>query len=127
MPIPMAPQNNPENYPKWSANALPGHSGHPWPKLITKKFTEADRVAWLVKNKRTDVHTRAEYYDERVPAVGAIVAVTADDKLIALGLAQTIGEPVVVRDEEEQARSTKPWEWIRREVCQSRKPRPRAG
>ena len=101
MPIPLTPQTNPENFPKWSANALPGHSGFPWPRAINKVFTEADRVAWLASHKKTDVHTRQEYYDERVPAVGSTVAVLATQQHVELGFATVVGECLSARDEEE--------------------------
>ncbi len=99
--IPRTPQTSEENFPRWSANALPGHSGFPWPRSISKTFTEADRVAWLVKNKKTDVHTRAEYCDERVPAVGSTVAVLATQEHVELGFATAVGEALIARDEEE--------------------------
>ena len=100
----LTPMTDERNFPRHDPNAPPGHSGHPWPKMLTRHFTEEDQEAWLKKNKKIDIATRQEYYDEKVPSVGAIVPLIATAKLVALGLAKTAGDIVVVQDKDEEER-----------------------
>ena len=49
--------------PRRSRSCAAMKSGHGWPKMITRPFTEKDREAWLIKNRKVDRITREEYYN----------------------------------------------------------------
>lgn len=100
--IPLTPQTDERNFPKWEANAPPGRSGSQYPKLLTRNFTEEDKDAWVKTHRKFDVGSRAEYFDERVPDVGAIVPIAATAELVHAGLAKKKGDDVVVADAEDE-------------------------
>ena len=96
--IPLTPQTNEANFPRHSTQAPPGQSGHPYPKMLTRQFTKDDRDAWLERNVRVDMNTNKRYYDDRVPKIGDPVPIVATQDLVDAGLAQLVGDPVVVDD-----------------------------
>jgi len=96
--IPLTPQTNEANFPRHNPLAPPGHSGHPYPKMLTRPFTKDDRDIWLERNVRVDMNTNKRYYDDRVPKIGDPVPIVATQDLVDAGLAQFVGDPVVVQD-----------------------------
>lgn len=101
--IPLTPQTDPRNFPVWADRAPPGRSGHPYPKMLTRAFTKEDRDVWQHKNKKVDVTTQREYYEERCPKVGDPVPIISTIELVDAGLCDMAGEPIVVRNAEEEA------------------------
>ena len=99
MGIPLTPQTEPKNYPVWEDKAPPGKSGHGYPRMITRPFTEKDRDEWLRLNRKVDRVTREEYFEERVPYVGAQVPYLATAEMVNKGLCRRAGEPVVADSE----------------------------
>jgi hypothetical protein len=102
--IPLTPQTDERNFPRWQENAPPGQSGHAYPKMLTRPCTREDREQWLATNKRIDANTRQEYYDNVAPRVGSPIPIIVTQEMVDDGLAQLAGEPVVVNDKEEEAR-----------------------
>jgi len=100
--IPLTPQTNEANFPRHNALAPPGQSGHPYPKMLTRQFTKDDRDIWLERNVRVDMNTNKRYYDDRVPKIGDPVPIVATQDLVDAGLAQLVGDPVVVNDAEDE-------------------------
>lgn len=96
--IPLTPQTNELNFPRWDKDAPPGHSGNQYPKMLTRLFTKEDREVWLQRNERVDVNSRQRYYEERVPKLGDPVPVVATQDLVDAGLARRVGEDVIVDD-----------------------------
>jgi hypothetical protein len=97
--IPLTPQTNELNFPRHDPKAAPGHSGHPYPKMLTRPFTKEDREVWLQRNMQTDPTTRQHYYNERVPKLGDPIPLTATQELVDAGLANRVGEDVIADDE----------------------------
>jgi|ERR1700722_469852 len=105
--IPLMPQTDEANFPVHNAAAPAGHSGHPWPKMITRPFRKEEREAWLEKNRRIDVTTRQEFYETRCPKVGDPVPLLATQDMVDAGLVPLINEPVIVKNADEEARILK--------------------
>lgn len=103
--IPLTPQTDERNFPRWQDKAPPGQSGHGYPKMLTRKFTKDEREAWRDKHRRIDVTTRQEYFEERIPKVGDPVPVLATEDLVDAGIAILVGEPVVVANADEEKRA----------------------
>jgi len=100
--IGMTPQRDPNNFPQWAPDAAPGSSGHPYPKMLTRRCTEEDREEWLVKNRRWDNATREHYYDAVAPKVGSPIPYVTDSAMVNEGLAKAVGEEIVVADAEQE-------------------------
>jgi len=100
--IPLTPQTNVANFPRHNPLAPPGQSGHGYPKMLTRLFTKDDRDIWLERNVRIDMNTNKRYYDDRVPKIGHPVPMIATQDLVDAGLAQLVGDPVVVNDAEDE-------------------------
>jgi hypothetical protein len=66
--------------------------------MLTRPFTKDDRDIWLERNVRIDMNTNKRYYDDRVPKIGDPVPIVATQDLVDAGLAQLVGDPVVVQD-----------------------------
>ncbi len=96
--IPLTPQTDERNFPRWDKNAPAGKSGHPYPKMLTKICTREDRDAWVEKNRRTDRVTREDYWEETPPRVGAPIPIPATQELVDEGLSEIVNAPVVVND-----------------------------
>jgi len=96
--VPLTPQTNEANFPRHNTLAPPGQSGHGYPKMLTRPFTKDDRDIWLDRNVRIDMNTNKRYYDDRVPKIGDPVPIVATQDLVDAGLAQLVGDPVVVQD-----------------------------
>lgn len=95
---------NPANFPQWSANALPGESGFEFPKQLTKLCTEADIEQWRVKNVKYDAGAREHYFDHAPPRLGTLIPITTTAEMFDLGLCSEVGQPVIVRDADEERR-----------------------
>jgi hypothetical protein len=100
--IPLTPQTSEANFPRHNPLAPPGQSGHDYPKMLTRPFTKDDRDIWLERNVRVDMNTNKRYYDDRVPKIGDPVPIVATQDLVDAGLAQLVGDPVVVNDAEDE-------------------------
>ncbi len=100
--IPLTPQTNEANFPRWQENAPPGESGSYYPKMLTRPCTSEDRDEWTRRNKRRDQNT-GEYYDEVAPHVGSPIPVIATAELVNAGLVKLVGQPVIVRDKDHEA------------------------
>lgn len=98
--IPLTPQTNPGAYPQWDPKAPPGRSGHPWPKLLTRVFTIADRDEWQAKHRKFE--NGQPTYSERCPRVGAIVPVTATQEIVDKGFADYVGQDLIANSEAEE-------------------------
>jgi hypothetical protein len=102
--IPLTPQTDERNFPRWAADAPPGKSGHPYPKMLTRPCTKEDRVEWREKNRRVDQHTRQEYYEGVAPVLHSPIPVLATIEMVDEGLAPLANEPVIVKDAAEEQR-----------------------
>ncbi len=102
--IPLTPQTDERNFPRWQENAPPGKSGHPYPKMLTRICTREDRDAWVEKNRRVDRVTREDYWEDTPPRVGALIPIMVSSDLVNAGLCQLANVPLVVNDKEEEAR-----------------------
>lgn len=100
--IPLTPQTDPRNFPVWDAKAPPGHSGHPYPKMLTRRFTAEDRAEWLKSNAQWDQHLRQEYYLDRVPRIGDPYPVAATPALVDLGYSNRVGGEVICASAEDE-------------------------
>lgn len=101
--IALTPQTDERNFPKWAANAPAGKSGHAYPKMLTRLCTKQDRDEWIERNRKIDVNTRQEYWDEKPPKVGTPIPVVATQDLVDSGFADVLGEPVVVASAADEA------------------------
>ena len=99
--IPLTPQTDERNFPRWENRAPPGRSGHAYPKMLTRKFTKEDREEWREKHKRQDTNGR-DYWEERCPKVGDPVPMAVTIELIDEGYGNVIGEDIVVANEDEE-------------------------
>ena len=102
--IPLTPQTDERNFPRWEANAPPGKSGHGYPKMLTKPCTKDDRSAWIEKNRRIDRVAREEYWEEAPPRVGAPIPMMSTQDMVDEGLCLLANQPIVVNDKEEEIR-----------------------
>lgn len=103
--IPLTPQTDERNFPRWEGDqAPPGHSGHRYPKMLTKPCTKEERTAWVDKNRRVDRVTRDEYWEEAAPRVGSQIPILSTQDMVDEGLAQLAGQPLIVNDKEEEIR-----------------------
>lgn len=102
MGVPLTPQTDPKNFPVWEENAPPGQSGHPYPRMITRPFTEKDRDEWINRHRKVDRITREEYFEERVPFVGSQVPYLATAEMVAKSLCRRAGEPVIAESEAQE-------------------------
>ena len=100
--IPLLPQTDPDNFPKWEAGAPPGKSGHGYPKMLVRPFTADDRQPWLDRNKQTDPVFGREFYLERCPKVGDMVPVETTQDLVDAGFTETIRQPVICKTAEDE-------------------------
>ena len=100
--IPLLPQTDPDNFPKWEAGAPPGKSGHGYPKMLVRPFTADDRQPWLDRNKQTDPVFGREFYLERCPKVGDMVPVETTQELVDAGFTETIRQPVICKTAEDE-------------------------
>lgn len=98
--IPLTPQTNPGAYPQWDPKAPPGRSGHPWPKMLTRTFTVADREEWQAKHRKFEGGQPT--YTEKCPRVGSLVPVTATQEIVDRGWADFIGQDVIAGSEAEE-------------------------
>lgn len=96
--IPLTPQTNEANFPRWASDAPPGQSGSAFPKMLLRPFTKEDREVWREKNRKIDQNTRQEFYEDRCPKVGDMVPVLATEDLVDAGLAARVGEELIARD-----------------------------
>ena len=100
--IPLTPQTDERNFPRWEGEkATPGKSGARYPKMLTRKFTKEEREPWLEKHKRHD-RVDGDYWEERCPKVGDPVAMEVTQDLVDAGLADVIGEPIIVQTPEDE-------------------------
>ena len=99
--IPLTPQTDERNFPRWEAKAGPGKSGHPYPKMLTKTCTQDDRDRQRKKTQRMDRQDGA-YWDEPPLRVGAPIPLLSTQEMVDAGKADTIGEPVYVNSESEE-------------------------
>ena len=102
--IPLTPQTDERNFPRWAHDAPPGKSGHPYPKMLTRTCTKEDRIEWREKNRRVDQHTRQEYYEGVAPPLHAPIPVLSTVEMVDEGLAPLANEPVIVKDASEERR-----------------------
>lgn len=102
--IPLTPQTDERSFPRWQENAPPGHSGHGYPKMLTRPCTKEDRAEWREKNKRMDVNTHREYYEEVAPTLYAPIPILSTQEMVEEGLCPLANEPIVVRDSAEERR-----------------------
>ena len=102
--IPLTPQTDERNFPRWANDAPPGKSGHAYPKMLTRACTKEDRIEWREKNRRVDQHTRQEYYEGVAPPLHAPIPVLSTIEMVDAGLAQLANEPVIVKDAAEEQR-----------------------
>ncbi len=102
--IPLTPQTDERNFPRWASDAPPGKSGHAYPKMLTRACTKEDRIEWREKNRRMDQHTRQEYYEGVAPPLHAPIPVLSTIEMVDAGLAQLANEPVIVKDAAEEQR-----------------------
>ncbi len=102
--IPLTPQTDERNFPRWAADAPPGKSGHPYPKMLTRTCTKEDRIEWREKNKRIDQNTHREYFEGVAPPLHAPIPVLTTIEMVDEGLAPLAGEPVIVKDAAEERR-----------------------
>jgi hypothetical protein len=102
--IPLTPQTDPRNFPAHDPNAPPGKSGHPYPKMLTRPFTERDREQWLKLNGRREPGTTELWYAERPPEVDSSVPILTTREMVTAGLAPLANEPVIANDCDEEAR-----------------------
>ena len=102
--IPLTPQTDERNFPRWQANAPPGKSGHEYPKMLTRICTREDREAWVNKNRRVDRVTREDYWEDTPPRVGAMIPILVTQDLVDAGLCPLANEPLIVNDREDEAR-----------------------
>ncbi len=100
--IPLTPQTDERNFPRWDAKAPPGKSGHPYPKMLTKICTREDREAWVNKNRRVDRVTREDYWEDTPPRIGAPIPILVTQDLVDAGLCPLANEPLVVNDQQEE-------------------------
>lgn len=96
--IPLTPQTNEANFPRWASDAPPGQSGSAFPKMLLRPFTKEDREVWRERNRKIDQNTRQEFYEERCPKVGDMVPVLATEEVVDAGFAARIGEELIARD-----------------------------
>ena len=100
--IPLTPQTDERNFPVWEGpKAPPGHSGHPYPKMLIRAFPKEERASWLEKHKRHD-RMDGDYWEERCPKVGDPVPYEATQELVDAGLANTVGEPLIANTPAEE-------------------------
>ncbi len=102
--IPLTPQTDERNFPRWAKDAPPGKSGHPYPKMLTRTCTKEDRIEWREKNRRVDQHTRQEYYEGVAPPLHSQIPVLSTIEMVDEGLAPLANEPVIVKDSAEEQR-----------------------
>jgi hypothetical protein len=100
--VPLTPQTDERNFPRWDADAPVGQSGHPFPKMLIRICTRDDRIEWLAKHKKRDQTTKEEYYEEAPPTVGSPIPVMATQDLVDQGLLRTAGVPVIMLDKEHE-------------------------
>lgn len=100
--IPLTPQTDERNFPRWDSKAPPGHSGHPYPKMINRIVTRelADEVR--AKTQRQGSPHEAPYWDEPRLRVGAQTPITATQEMVDAGFADHIGQEIVVQSEAEE-------------------------
>ncbi len=101
--IPLTPQTNEANFPRWQDKAPPGESGAHYPKMLTRLCTSEDRDEWIKRNRRRDQNTGQDYFEYVAPLVGSPIPVVATAELVNAGLVKNVGEPVIVRDKDHEA------------------------
>ncbi len=101
--IPLTPQTNEANFPRWQKDAPPGESGSHYPKMLTRPCTSEDRDEWVKRNRRKDQNTGQEYFEDTAPQVGAPIPVMANAELVDAGLVKLVGQPVIARDKDHEA------------------------
>ena len=101
--IPLTPQTDERNFPRWRDDAEPGQSGAKYPKMLTRPVTEEDTEEWIRKNRRLDMTTRMEYWESVAPQVGGRIPLLSTQKMVAEGLQRVAGEPIIVNNPEHEA------------------------
>jgi hypothetical protein len=101
--VPLTPQTNERNFPVWNEDAPPGFSGHPYPKMLTRICTRADREEWLQIHRKRDQNTKEDYWEESPPVVGSPIPVLVTQDLVNEGLFRVAGQPVIMTDKEHEA------------------------
>lgn len=102
--IPLTPQTDERNFPRWEKDAPRGHSGHSYPKMLTRPATSEDRASWIEKNKRFDANTRMEYWEDAPPRINAPIPRLSTQDMVDAGLARLANQPIVVQDAAEEQR-----------------------
>ncbi len=102
--IPLTPQTDERNFPRWEKDAHPGKSGSYYPKMLTRLCTREDRDEWKEKNRRIDQNTRQEYFEGIAPRLNSPIPMLTTQEMVEEGLCHVANEPVIAQDKEDEAR-----------------------
>lgn len=102
--IPLTPQTDERNFPRWSKDAKGSDSGAQYPKMLTRLCTRADLEEWRQTHGQFDPQTQRTHWNEAGPRIGSQIPRLATPEMVDAGLAKVANEPIIVDDKEMEAK-----------------------